>query len=712
MQLPKCNLRGLLTAFVFGSLLGQVAADDVLKTDGYSKCAENPTIDVQELNIKFDRTTQTVTFKVAGISKVVQNVTANLIVYAYGNQVYQRGFNPCSQNNFVEQLCPVPAGDFAASGTQTIPQAYIDKIPSIAYSIPDLDGQARLELDDVNTGKQVACIQTVVSNDKTAQVKGVSYAAAGMAGASLIVSGVASFAGAGHVAGAALSLNAFDVVGWFQSMSMNGMLSVQYPSIYQSFSRNFAWSTGLVGWRDMQVSIDRFRKATGGNLTHDSVPYLEHSTLVYQGSTKSDLGARGLQTLFEKVARQVSASVNGTTVTGQNGTSQGNSTRPHPQSMNFVHGIQGYVEQLAIPQANTFMTVLLVFAIVLGGIIVGILLFKVILEFWALFGSFPKKLTGFRKRYWWLLAKTITNLIFVLYGVWTLYCIYQFTNGDSWAAKALAGGTLGVFTLLLIAFTLKIYQKVRQGKKLSGDASALFEDKEIWVRYSIFYDTYKKSYWWLFVPLIIYMFARGCVIAGFDGNGMYQCGGQLIVESVFLILLLWTRPYTLKSGNWIHIIIHVVRVLSVICILIFVEELGFSSTTKTITGLVLVVVQSVLTALLAILIAVNFLIVMCRTNPHRKKRKEAAKLGMPYEDFPPVETRDLSIGATDKGGIVIKTDSIPMHTRNRSLGHFRDDSRANLVRYDTVNHSRSSSSTRMSYREPQLPKIEPRGFAL
>lgn len=87
-------------------------------------------------------------------------------------------------------------------------------------------------------------------------------------------------------------------------------------------------------------------------------------------------------------------------------------------------------------------------------------------------------------------------------------------------------------------------------------------------------------------------------------------------------LLLWARPFERKSGNVINIFIQVVRVLSVVCILVFVEELGIAQTTQTVTGLVLIVVQSVLTGVLAILIAVNAIILCCRENPHRKRRKE------------------------------------------------------------------------------------------
>jgi hypothetical protein len=247
------------------------------------------------------------------------------------------------------------------------------------------------------------------------------------------------------------------------------------------------------------------------------------------------------------------------------------------------------------------------------------------METWALFGSFPKKLTSFRKRYWWTLAKTITNLILLLYGIWVLYCVYQFKNGDSWLIKTLAGVTLAAFTGVLAFFTWKIWSIANQYKKMEGKPDALYDDKDVWRKYSLFYENYKKSYWWIFVPTIVFVFARGCVIAGADGHGLAQAAGQLIVEALLLIMLLWARPYTLKSSTWINITISVIRVLSVVCILVFVEELGMSQTTKTVTGLVLVVVQASLTGVLGILIAVNAIILCCKENPHRKKRKEAGK---------------------------------------------------------------------------------------
>jgi hypothetical protein len=484
-------------------------------------------------------------------------------------------------------------------------------IPAIAFTVPDLDGLAKLEFKAKDTGAQVACIQSDVGNGKTMTTTAVPIIAAGIAGGAFLVSAVSALAAGGAPGAAAPSPSFGDVMGWFQSMALNGMMSVNYPPIYRSFAKNFAFSGLLIPSDAFQRAIDNFRVKTGGNLTEDNVEFLRTASFVYQdspaSSSSSTMAKRSLNNAVRLFARQQAAAA------------PTNETKP----VHVVHGIQAFVEPLIIPKSNTFMSVLMILAIIIAAIIVGILLFKAVLEAFALMGRLSETLEKFRQRYWWVMAKTITNLILFLYGIWTLYCVYQFTQGDSWAAKALAGVTLAIFTAILAWFSWRIWSLARRYKREDNDTSALYEDRETWRNYSIFYGQYKKSYWWLFIPIIVYMFARGVVIAAGDGHGLAQVGGQLVVESIMLFILIFFRPYEHKSGNWISITIAVVRVLSVLCILIFVEQLGISQTPKTITGLVLVIIQSVLTGLLAILILVNGLLYMCRSNPHSKARKEA-----------------------------------------------------------------------------------------
>jgi len=494
-------------------------------------------------------------------------------------------------------------------------------IPDIAFSVPDLDGLAKMEFKSRETGQQLACIQSDVGNGKTMSTKAVPIIAAGIAGAALVVSGLSALAAGGGPGTAGPSPSFGDIIGWFQFMATNGMLSVDYPPVYRSFSKNFAFSGLLIPWDGAQRSIDDFRSKTGGNLTEDNVDFLRNQAQFSysDGNPVSNVTKRSLAAMH---------------LFARDGSS--NETK----IQHTVHGIQAFVEPLIIPKSNVFMTVLLVFAIVVAAIIVGILLFKLILEAFGMMGKLNKSLNGFRKRYWWIMAKTITNLILLLYGVWTLYCVYQFTQGDSWAAKVLAGVTLALFTGVLGWFSWRVWSLARKYKKEDGDASGLYDNKETWVKYSLLYDSYKKNCWWVFIPVIVYMFARGVVIAAGDGHGLVQVGGQLVVESIMLLLLIILRPFTHKSGNWISISIAVIRVLSVVCLLAFVTKIGVAESPKAIAGVVLVAVQTALTGILAILILVNGILHCCRSNPHRKARKEAEKANRHSSMLTPLGSRN------------------------------------------------------------------------
>lgn len=671
------------------AVLPSVYADSILKTNGFSDCGGDGSIKVNKVDISFNKGSNEITFDLQGDSEKEQEVTATLVVEAYGVQVFEQEFDPCSDATKVEQLCPLPSGSFGAQDSLPIPGDFADKVPSIAYSVPDLDGSAKVVLK-AKDGSQVACIDSGISNGKTVELPAVSYVAAAIAAGALVFSAVGAAASGVAPGSSTPSPGFFEVMWWFQGIAMNGMHSVNYPSVYRSFTRNFAFSTGLIAWPGMQRSIDSFRASTGGNTTNANFDFLQNATLVFPDNSTA----------------QTSSSIFKRSLLVARDSSEDNKLT--------VDGISAYVEQYSVPEENTFMTVLLIFAIVVAAIVVAILLFKVILEAWSLWGKYPKSLVTFRKEYWRVLGQTIVNLILLLYGIWVMYCIFQFTHGDSWAAKLLAGLVLAVFTAILGFYVWKIMSVTRKIKKLNGSTEGLFTDKPTWKKYYIFYGNYKAGYWWLFIPAIVYMFAKGCILAAGTGHGLVQSAGQLIVEALMLILLLWSRPYNRKSGNWINIIIQVVRVLSVVCILVFVQELGIAQTTSTITGVVLIVVQSVLTGVLAILILVNALITCCKENPHRKRRKEAAKLAeqqrdlegdaflmepQPYSSSPPRGKKQMA--ESNAAGYE------PMRTDHRG----RDLSQERILTTDAASMGKggggyhSVNRSESEVREPSLPQF-------
>jgi len=697
-------IRNFISTSLACVLLGSLPAwaNDILTTDGFSTCMDNTgDLIVQKFNIQYDRSNMTVTFDVAGMSKKSQKVQAYLVVTAYGKNVYENSFDPCEQN--VDFLCPVPSGNFSATGQLPIPEKYASMIPAIAFQVPDLDGIAKLTLTPVNgtDSGPIACLESNVQNGKTAQQPVVSWVTAGVAAGALVIGGASAFGAAvagvgGHAGGSSgTSPNVGDVIFWFQSIATTGLLSVDYPPVYRAFTKNFAWSTGLIPWESMQKSIDTFRSHTGGNLALSSVEELANTTLIFTPDTTSNTTSktkRSVEWASELVKRiDITTSVNGTT-SGTSTVQSSNSTTP-TKVMKYVKGLQAYVNQLAIPTANTFMTVLLIFSIVLASVAVLILLFKLILELYAMCGKLSKPLQSFRKRYWGFLGGTMVRIILIVYGVWTIYCLYQFRRGDSWAAHILAAVTLLLFTAILAFFAIRITVLAKRAKRMEGTPAQLFEDKKNLRRYGIFYDQYKATFWWFFIPFICYLFIKGAFIALGDGHGLIQSAGQIGCEVALLILLIIGRPFNTTAGNVINICISVARVISVVGVLVFTVELQITPTTKTVTGLVLIVVQSVVTAALAILIAVNAIIVCCKENPHVKKRhaaEKAAEEARMRDNLTPLDPRNSIIDPASY------TRNMPYGMGGDGKGNYSstpthdnfpmDDYRSAPTRYDPLHH--------------------------
>jgi Transient receptor potential (TRP) ion channel len=103
----------------------------------------------------------------------------------------------------------------------------------------------------------------------------------------------------------------------------------------------------------------------------------------------------------------------------------------------------------------------------------------------------------------------------------------------------------------------------------------------------------------------------------------------LVIEIILLLAISVKRPYDGRAANIINIMISIIKILSFTCVFLFVDQLGsyaipgfvsniinlslgMKQTTKTVTGIVLIVIQSTLTLVLAILVVSNFLLTCFR----------------------------------------------------------------------------------------------------
>jgi hypothetical protein len=108
---PTTGMRALTAAALFSTLPLGVLGTDILTTNSFSTCLDNSDIRVDKLDVTYDRNTRKITFNIAGESTTAQNVTAKLVVSAYGKQFYEKTFSPCDQG--MTQMCPGMCEDVA-----------------------------------------------------------------------------------------------------------------------------------------------------------------------------------------------------------------------------------------------------------------------------------------------------------------------------------------------------------------------------------------------------------------------------------------------------------------------------------------------------------------------------------------------------------------------------------------------------------------------
>lgn len=187
-------------------------------------------------------------------------MSANLFVNVYGMHPFNLTLDLCSLAHGA--LCPLPMYNFI--GEDSIPLSrYLDLssyVPVIAYKVPDLEAFVQLTLVEVGTGDVKACVQATLSNGWTTHEPGVEWATGAVAFLAF-VSALWQSRNPDSVA----PHRFLDIVYLFQAIAASGLLNLNYPIVYRSFTFNFRWALGFFFPPSVQMAIDVMRNRTGGH---------------------------------------------------------------------------------------------------------------------------------------------------------------------------------------------------------------------------------------------------------------------------------------------------------------------------------------------------------------------------------------------------------------------------------------------------------------
>lgn len=605
-------------------------------TSSVAYCAPPKVLIVNNAALTLYPQNKTVEFELdAGSTANDVNVTVAIHVDAYGLGVIDFSLDLCTIAGGI--LCPLPTYQFNGGGVYPIPQEYIDQIPSIAYTIPDLEALATLSLTS-QTGEVVGCVQVTLTNGHTAKQSGALWATVGLAllalFSSLLHSSIAQSVGAAQ-------WRVVDVFMMIQHIAITGLLSLNFPIVFVSYAVNFAWSIGIVNIPSLQRSITSTREATGGSdspgvfgkqltaqTARNAVKLVELlnpaaansggsiSLIKTQGDTLSSASAAGPAALsassshFSASQSHLSArAAQYAPNTGPDGLPLTSGTSANlPIVSNTTEseygGLDLFVQRANVAPGNALMTVIVSIFILLAIVVGALLLTYGIAWLFRLVTSrrstgnaahWSRRLTR-PSEFGIVVLATMARFTLVVLPILFIFAFYQWDHGDgSWVPHFLAAIFLAFFLLVLAFFFVPCFYHASRsvlGAQVLyyGKDEAPLEGTTPAKRWGHVAHPYRPKYWWFALIFLLMSIIRACFVSFAQGKDFTQAVGLLVFEVVFFILLIALRVGRDKKSDWVFIVLTFFRFASWAVCVALTRRANVTTIPRAIVGFVLIVV--------------------------------------------------------------------------------------------------------------------------
>jgi len=466
-------------------------------------------------------------------------------------------------------LCPLPQYNFSGSGSISLPSSLdvSSHVPGIAYKVPDLEGYAQATLVDVHSGEVKACVQTTLSNGWSTRQPAVGWVTGGIAIASLLYILIWNLFPTSLTSATGPFL---DLIFLYQHIAFSGMLNLNYPLTYISYTLNFSWALGLFAdSTNIQNAIDSLRNNTGGDVGGAVSPIGSTNRALSPYNAKR---AMPLRSLSFGVAEVTSPA----TVTSA--------------SDALPAGIATYTNFLDISQENGFLSIFFTLLISLAiaiGVISALLSIAYLLK-----KRNANKHLDLRS----IAVNVILLLILTSFSPIFTFAFYQWTLKDSWLAVLLS--VISILSLLaaIAAIGLGVHRLYREPTIL---------------KYEPIVGERKPPLRWFYMLLFGLFFAKAVVIGFGQKNGTVQIALVLTMElAYFLALALW-RPFSHRRTNAFAIALSGARVANSGLLIPFITSLGVRPIPRVVLALVSAVILSI-----AVVVGIIALVAAMLPRPH------------------------------------------------------------------------------------------------
>jgi hypothetical protein len=584
------STRVALAALLSPLLVSMVSATKVFESSSLDSCQDNTTFTASLFNLAFFPENHTLSLNVNGDATVTGNVTFKIEAAAYGYVFLKENLNPCTMG--LASFCPLNQIQISEDTVYTnISASVSNRIPSIAFGIPDLDATVTVRMYSVdNPTIPLACVRSRISNGKTVNQDGVKWGTAIVAGlglvASAFVSGLGNFNTAAHV-----SLYTSSLFHYFQAVAVIGLCAVPLPPLALSWTQDFNWTLGIIRVKFLQSLATWYQLATGG----------KPSTIIATLDNKSvQVAKRSLESVRQHLTRRGPIQ---TTASGEY----------------IVTGMDRVAFRAGMEPTNLFMTGLIFYCIFIMLALVGLVIFKGLCELalrknWV--RSQTARLQTFHDKWHITLKGIIFRIVLLGFPLISILSFWEFTQNDSGGEIFLAIVFLFGMTAALGFAAFKVIKTAkRSGAVHRTPAFLLYSDPIVLNKWGFLYIQFRASAYFYVVPTLAYILVKAIFIGLVQKSGIAQAVALVIIEAAMLIGASVIRPWMDKPANGMNITICVVNFLNAIFLLIFTDVFKGPGLLIGVTGVLFFFLNVIFAfvLLLVVLFAVIFSVV--RSNP-------------------------------------------------------------------------------------------------
>lgn len=666
----------LNTILLFVLQFSYAVAKSYLRSDSLLTCMDNSQFTSTYFDVYYYKDNSSAVFTVDGSSSLTGNIKAEVELIAYGLSVYQDTINLCSLD--VDTLCPISSGHINVEGSYKIDSNLTTKIPSIAYSIPDLDAYVKVVVystSDTNNSTPLACLKAPVTNGYTVQTYYAGWPIACISGFGLVVSSFVSIMGysatASHIASNAASLFIY-----FQNLAIMAMMGVaRVPPIAASWAQNFMWSLGIIKAEFMQTIIYWYVQSTGGEVSS----VLTNKEII-------SISVQKLKKFFKRAITAEAASDDYLSNSDLYYTDEYNLS----SKTLVLRGVQRVSYLADIEISNLFMTGIIFFLFIGFVLIFLISAFRGICEILIRSGSIKQnRFTYFRANWNLVIKGSLYRYFDITFSTVVLLCTWEFTQNNSRGCLAFAIIIFAIVMILMTVATIRIFfEGLKSVNQYQNPAYLLFGNGRFYFKYGFLYSQYlAKRYYWIILQFF-YLFIRALLIAVLQNAGKVCACIIFAVEIIHTAMVIYFRPYMDKRTNIFNIFIAVINLINSIFFMFYSDVFNQPPVVSSVAAVVYFILNAIFALILLIFTIVTCTMALLHRNPdvQYQQVKDDRAAFMTFENAQN-ENEDLelsALGATAMQGqdkaSYFNTDSEKREVSPYALAN--DDSRAKLEPFD------------------------------